>query len=328
MNRPATPATPDKNLTPQEWALLPSLRLLANADIDALKGLLSECPVREIHPDEVLIQPGEPNHTLYLVLSGRLRVHLDKPEGQPYCLIGGGESVGELSVIDQRTTSAFVVGDATARLLEIRQDLFWALVGASHTIASNMLTMLAKRLRTSNLKLSESERLQQVYRHHAITDELTGLHNRRWLENVLKHLMENAVKNEQPFSLLMIDVDYFKRYNDTLGHLAGDQALYTVAQVLHYSVLPTDTPVRFGGEEFVVVLPETNLEGAKAVAERIRENVAGAVIMLADKKPLPSVTVSIGVAQMKDGMNTTALIAAADSALYRAKDAGRNRVSE
>ncbi len=302
--------------------------LLANADLEALEGLLDACAVQELNAGDVLIQPGERNQIFYFLLSGRLRVHLESPRDESLCLIEPGESVGELSVIDQKPTSAYVVADVHSRLLKMDQEIFWAMVNASHAVAANMLVLLANRLRNNNSTVMESLRLQQVYKRHATMDELTGLHNRRWADNILKRQMTRSSMNQTPLSILMIDVDYFKRYNDKFGHLAGDHVLYAVSQTMLNSVRPTDMVARYGGEEFVVVLPDTDIHGAKLVAERIRKNVAEAVMMMSDESILPSVTVSVGVAQMKPLANFLGFLTAADSALYRAKAGGRNAVAE
>lgn len=302
--------------------------VLANASLESLEGLLEACPVRELDAGETLIRPGEQNKNLYLLLSGRLRVHIHSPHGEPLCLIDAGESVGELSVIDEKPTSAYVVADTRSRLLMISQEIFWAMISASHAVAANVLVMLTNRLRNSNSTVSESLRLQQVYKRHATMDELTGLHNRRWLDNILKRQMMRSSMNQTPLSILMIDVDYFKRYNDQFGHLAGDHVLYAVSQTMLNSVRPTDMLARYGGEEFVVILPDTAIKGAEIVAERIRRSVAEAVMMMSDESILPSVTVSVGVAQMKPFVDFLGFLTAADSALYRAKANGRNRVSE
>jgi len=302
--------------------------LLANASLESLEGLLEACPVRELDAGEILIQSNEPNKTLYLLLAGRLRVHLDSPKGRPLCLIEAGECVGELSVIDEKPTSAYVVADLRSRLLMVSQEIFWAMIGASHAVAANVLVMLTNRLRSSNSTVSESLRLQQVYKRHATVDDLTGLHNRRWLDNILRRQMMRSSMNQAPLSILMIDIDHFKRYNDRFGHLAGDHVLYAVAQTMLNGLRPTDMLARFGGEEFVVILPGTNINGAEIVAERIRKGVAEAVMMMSDESILPSVTISVGVAQMKPFMDFLGFLGAADSALYRAKASGRNRVCE
>lgn len=127
--------------------------------------------------------------------------------------------------------------------------------------------------------------------------------------------------------MIMPDVDRFKRFNIEFGHLAGDQALYAVSQVLVNNARPTDLVARYGREEFVVVLPDTDLHGARLVAERIREAVSEAVIMMSDDSILPSVTVSLGISETGNEATAAGLLADANAALNRAKQTGCNRVS-
>ena len=155
------------------------------------------------------------------------------------------------------------------------------------------------------------------------TDGLTGLPNRRHLMETLEKEVRRAERNVRPFTLLMIDVDHFKRYNDAFGHLAGDDVLKRLAGVLLAAVRAADYAARYGGEEFTVVLPETPLDGALEVAERIRVRMAEEVFGTKGSR----VTLSIGLGEFPvDGTTPEAVIAGADGALYRAKERGRNCV--
>ena len=163
----------------------------------------------------------------------------------------------------------------------------------------------------------------------ATTDSLTGLANRRLFDEHLKQEWHRAIRTETPIALLMLDADFFKRYNDRYGHPAGDHVLGSIAACIAGNVMrPADTPARYGGEEFVALLPETELLGALVVAERIRAAVACLDITHAGN-PLGHVSVSIGVAVAHPafGDAPSTLMAAADAALYDAKHGGRNRVS-
>jgi diguanylate cyclase (GGDEF)-like protein len=163
----------------------------------------------------------------------------------------------------------------------------------------------------------------------SITDELTGLYNYRELQSRLNQEIERATRYESTLSLLMIDADDFKSYNDTYGHVAGDNALFELAGVMRAAVREVDFVARYGGEEFTVILPETDSAGAFVVAEKIREAVAdhdfaeGEAAVEA-RGPL---TVSVGIATFPTyADDTESLLRQADNALYRAKREGRNRV--
>ncbi|WP_462160158.1 GGDEF domain-containing protein [Pseudoalteromonas sp. GB56] len=160
----------------------------------------------------------------------------------------------------------------------------------------------------------------------AATDALTGINNRRMLMMVGEELFENAKRYEHPLSLLLLDIDYFKKINDVYGHLVGDEALKRVAASLKTNLRASDSLARYGGEEFVVILPETDIDSAMAVAENLRRTISATQIEIPKGEPL-SFTVSIGVAEKTaETPCLMDLINAADNALYRAKDTGRNKV--
>lgn len=316
----------------REWNVssspLANMALFANVEPEAVEGLLEACPRRTLTAGEVLLRPGDNNETLFLVLDGRLRVHIDSLEHPPLAVLAAGESVGELSVIDHKPASAWVVADVATTLLAVDPERFWSLMHASHTLACNMLGILAQRLRASDAAIGAGQRLQQIYKRHATTDELTGLYNRRWMQNLLRRHLLRSSMNRQPLSLLMVDVDRLREFNAEFGRTAGDHALFAVAQTLLHSVRPGDVAARFGGGLFLVLLPGTDAAGARTAAERIRQALAEAVVMMSDESILPPVTVSIGIVEMKPFDSTEALIAAAGAALERAKAGGRNRLSD
>ncbi len=164
-------------------------------------------------------------------------------------------------------------------------------------------------------------------RREAMTDALTGIANRKMFDFVLRQCALDAMEIGEPLSLLMIDIDHFKQFNDTHGHHIGDQVLRLLAAVLKQSVKGQDTPARYGGEEFAVVLPQTTLANAVKLAEAIRVRVSRrSVINRATSQRLGSFTVSIGAAQFRPGEPLRLLVERADHALYAAKHAGRNRV--
>ena len=161
----------------------------------------------------------------------------------------------------------------------------------------------------------------------AVTDQLTGLHNRRYMASQLDALVRRAGAGGDPVALLVIDIDHFKKINDSFGHAIGDEVLREFAVRLASNVRAIDLPVRFGGEEFVVVMPDTELDHAHRIAERIRLHVAGSPFRVMGGDELLTVTISIGVASSLGAADTPAdLIKRADEAMYEAKSKGRNRV--
>jgi two-component system chemotaxis family response regulator WspR len=159
-------------------------------------------------------------------------------------------------------------------------------------------------------------------------DGLTGLSNRRYLDEYLATEWKRAARELNEFSVLMIDVDFFKKYNDSQGHMAGDEVLKQVGEAVRLALhRPADLAARFGGEEFCAILPGTDLSGAQVIGERICRAVEALRLAHAAQGPGAVVTVSVGGAStmpMRGGLATD-LLAAADEALYRAKHQGKNR---
>ena len=192
--------------------------------------------------------------------------------------------------------------------------------------AYQALRDLQRQLETSNSQLEESNReLQRL----SSLDGLTGIANRRQFDKMLEQEWQRALRNCTELSLIMVDIDYFKLYNDSYGHQAGDDALKAVALALHRIVhRPSDLVARYGGEEFAVILPETDAEGALRVAEKMRDSINRLAIRHEASKNADKITLSIGVATLnpRGGDNPDLILAAADDALYRAKHDGRNRI--
>ncbi len=189
--------------------------------------------------------------------------------------------------------------------------------------------MLA-RLRTQIKKKRYSERLRdnvEASIEMAITDALTGLFNRCYMETHLATLIEQAAAREKPLSVLVVDIDYFKAINDSHGHDAGDDVLREFALRIRKSIRNVDLACRYGGEEFVIVMPETDMAVATTVAERLRRRIASEPFAIQDGARNLDVTISIGIAALADVADTAAaVLKRADTALYRAKRDGRNRV--
>ncbi|MDP2808071.1 MAG: GGDEF domain-containing protein, partial [bacterium] len=161
----------------------------------------------------------------------------------------------------------------------------------------------------------------------SVTDYLTGIYNRMYLFEKLTEELNRSTRYQRKLSLLMLDVDHFKNYNDVHGHQQGDYLLKELAQLLTRSIRQADFAARYGGEEFVVVAPETGTEQAVKLAEKIKTAIEEYPFKLKDSQPNGRITVSIGVVEFPEGgSNADELVGKADVALYLAKDTGRNKV--
>jgi diguanylate cyclase (GGDEF)-like protein len=314
------------SVVPVSAESLDDFAMLEGVGLTARRELIASAKQRKLEPGQVLIRQGERNDGMYLVLRGELGVHLDSETADPVAVIGPGETVGELSVLDGSEASAYVIAQSVCRLLEVGEDDFWQLTNVSHAFAVNLLVKLAARLRANNATVSQNVQKRRQYERAAMFDGLTGIHNRRWLDETLHRLVRRHDSSGGTLSLSLIDIDHFKSFNDRYGHAAGDHVLTVVASTLAANLRPTDLVARFGGEEFVIIFPDTSLELAARAADRVREAVAGQDLTMPDGTALPRVTISMGVAQYRAQQSVPDFLKVADLAMYRAKQAGRNRV--
>ena len=186
---------------------------------------------------------------------------------------------------------------------------------------------LEDRLSLSKTEISNLQQSLEAIRAESLTDPLTGLGNRKYFDRSIDMAVANALASGEPLSLLMFDIDHFKSFNDSYGHLTGDQVLRLVGMSLKQTIKGQDITARYGGEEFAVVLPNTALRQALTVADHIRRAVmARELKKKSTGEILGRVTISVGVSMLKPGDDTDSLIERADGCLYAAKRNGRNRV--
>lgn len=186
---------------------------------------------------------------------------------------------------------------------------------------------LEDRLTLSKNEISNLQQSLEAIRAESLTDPLTGLGNRKYFDRMIGMAVQSALASGEPLSLLLFDIDHFKSFNDSYGHLTGDQVLRLVGLSLKQTIKGQDITARYGGEEFAVVLPNTSLRQALTVADHIRRAVmAKELKKKSTGEILGRVTISVGVSLLKEGDDTDALIERADACLYAAKRNGRNRV--
>jgi diguanylate cyclase len=251
----------------------------------------------------------------------------------------GGKLIGEIdqvmSMIDVAISSASDYGASLAGASEQivpdtdREQLrliVETLVRSTQEVEVTNQT-LQKRLVDSREEIRELQENLEVVRTESLTDPLTTLANRKYLEDAITHLIGEAQTKGTPLSVILTDIDHFKTFNDTYGHLTGDQVLRLVAVTLKQNLKGRDVAARYGGEEFAVLLPRTVLADGVTVADHIRCAVMSKeLIRRSTGETLGRVTISLGVAAWRKGDTMATLLERADSCLYAAKHAGRNRV--
>lgn len=304
----------------KDMALLGRLRLFQNVTANNLEQLLKEFRACDLEAGEIVLSPFNRNQYLYLVVSGRLKVYLGSLDNNPVSTIEPGECAGEISFIDNAHPSAYVVAAEPTTVLRLHQQSLVSLFQQSPQLMQNLLEVLCDRVRQGNRVILDTEQNAKI-------DTLTGLFNRRWLEQIYQRESTRCSFNEQPMSMLMLDVDHFKAYNDCHGHLAGDYALCLVSHTLRNQLRPKDSMARYGGEEFVILLPEMAGEEARTIGERLRNSLEQIPSFYSPLGVLPGVTISIGLAEMQCPDSLQGMISRADGALYQAKQDGRNRLN-
>jgi diguanylate cyclase (GGDEF)-like protein len=269
--------------------------------------------VRRLTADDVALARGSDQ----LAASPALRGAAVEPSGD--ATVGGRELRARSATLPDPE------GELVLSILGPRESK--GVAGNESLIAIILLAFFALALAFILPLLRDLQSLHDAVAEQAVTDELTGLSNPRRFRELIRKEAGRASRFGRPLSLLMIDLDDFKRVNDEHGHPQGDDVLRAIAEVLRNEARDVDEPARYGGEEFALALPETEAEGALQVAERIRARIEAARVPLARGGGTVSLTTSVGVASTSDGVPADAerLIAAADQALYAAKRAGKNR---
>ena len=286
------------------------------ASAERIVGMLSDEHKADIeaNPNEALFHAAEGSYDLVIVSLG-----LDNFDGLRLCSqirsLERTRNVPILAIADAESNSRLVRG------LEIGVNDY-----LSRPIDKNELMA---RVRTQIRKKRYTERLRdnvQMSIEMAITDALTGLFNRRYMETHVGALVEQASSRGKPLAVLVLDIDYFKSINDTHGHDAGDDVLREFALRIKKSIRGIDLACRYGGEEFVVIMPETDMAVSTMVAERLRRRIASEPFAIQKGARSVPVTISIGIAALGREDNAATVLKRADQALYRAKRDGRNRV--
>lgn len=306
------------------------LSLLDSAGPAGLRAFSTKCTCQ---PGEIIVRENDPGDSFYIIQSGIAAVvkgNLDAPTTLGFRTPGG--MIGEMALLEDQPRSATVVALEPTVLWRMSQDAFYAFSSQNPRFSRKLMSTLSSRLRNSDAERSQEaetgkqrEAALTHFREQALRDPLTGLFNRRYLEETLAREISRARRSGSTVGILMLDIDHFKRVNDAYGHPAGDAVLRALAALLGKCTRAEDIPCRFGGEEFVVVMPGAPLPVICDRAEEIR--LAFEALRVPAQDQVITMTLSIGVAAYPtDGAAGNEVLDHADQALYQAKAAGRNRV--
>lgn len=324
-------------MTTSDRTLLERNKLFRDIPLESVEQILKGCQVLTLKSGATLLDVGQKNSSLYLVLEGELRVYLNGTGLPVHAVLGPGECVGELSLIDGGSSAALVMAAQDTRMLVVPHEQVWAMVDSSNGIARNLLAILAGRIRNDNLLQVTTSETSLEFEVATNIDTLTGLHNKNWMADAFPRMAQRCERSGVPLFLLVADIDRFKEFNDNHGHLAGDSVLKGVARIMAANLRPPDLLVYLGGDRFGVLLAEKSPDGAMKMAERLREAVAAPVLRFGKSstpqaagatQPIQEehVRISLGVSEVKHGNTLDAVLAAALDALQQAKTDEHNRV--
>lgn len=303
-------------------------KLFSSVGLDEVGHLLDACIIETIEAGVHLLEAGGHHSYLYMVLDGELLVYPGGADLSDPVVLGVGDCAGEMSLIGEQHVSALVVPSRETRLLAIHHDILWTLVARSHRFARNLLDILAGRHRNDNPALVGNSQAHSLEFELAVSvDALTGLHNQRWMYDAFTRVMQRCERDAAPVCLVLVVIDNFRSFNGSYGHSTADGLLRLVAQSLVDGLRPQDLLVRYGGEVFALMLPETSFAHGSQVAERLRLSVAAHAVPAGDDMA-ETVTISCGIASMETGDTLDTLLAAAGDAVKVAKQNGRNRVEK
>jgi diguanylate cyclase (GGDEF)-like protein len=314
-------------------AFLETVGIFSLLDRAEIEGVLAHLASADLSEGELLFREGDEGNELFIIREGGVRVSLNLPDGSDHEIarLAPGDFFGEMSIFDSAPRSASCRAVAASSLYSLSKAGFNAIIDQNPRVALKlmyrMLNVTTQRLRDTSSIVSEMVTWGESARKRAVTDELTGVYNRRFLEDSLDGYLAEAREKGAPLSLVMADLDYFRRINELHGQEKGDEALKGMASAFRSSLRATDVIARYGGDEFLLILPSTGPQEAMALMSAVCARLAGLGILAHLGGPLSTVTTSMGVASWPEhAADLLGLKAAADGALYRAKEEGRNRV--
>jgi len=304
--------------------------LLAPEEVEHVGEHLSSVELAE---GQLLFNEGDQGNDLYIVADGAAAVSIRLPDGGTHEIarFSPGDFFGEMSIFDDAPRSASCRALAKSTLYSLSRSAFTDVIAQHPHIALKlmyrMLNITTQRLRGTSEFVSEMVLWGESARRRAVTDELTGVYNRRFLEDSLGTYFAEAGEKGEPLCLVMVDLDRFREINELYGHAVGDETIKSSARVFRSLLRETDVIARYGGDEFVIILPKTDPVQGTRLMNAVCAEVARIPLLKEMKGAITTVTSSMGVAGFPlHASDLSGLRAAADAALYRAKEEGRNRV--
>jgi diguanylate cyclase (GGDEF)-like protein len=316
----------------KEEKFLEKVGIFSLLNREEIARLSEHLHVTSLDPGQILFHEGDEGDNLYIIADGRMSVCIRLPDGSDHEIAqcGSGDFFGEMSIFDDAPRSATCRALVKSSLRSLSKADFFDIITDHPQIALKlmyrMLNVTTQRLRNTSEFVTDMVLWGENARKRAVTDELTGVYNRRFLDDSLETYAAEVAENGT-LSLMMVDLDFFRKINEEHGQERGDRAIRQVAGILKATLRPADIIARYGGDEFVIVLPDTGPEDAMQIARSVCAEVSRREIPQEADIVTQRSTVSIGVAAIhRHATDAKTLCKAADCALYKAKEGGRNRV--
>jgi diguanylate cyclase (GGDEF)-like protein len=312
---------------------LKNVEIFSDVTPDEIVKIKDYFKLIEIKKDKIIFKEGDIGNELFIIKTGIISLYIDLVNGKTreIARFSTGDFFGEMAIFENAPRSATCKCIENGKLLSLPASNFFYLIESfpeiSTKIMNKMLNITTQRLQNISEFLSDIVQWGETARRRAITDEMTGLFNRRFLEDTIEDYFNSSRNNKKPLALVMIDMDHFRLINEHYGQKTGDQAICFVADIFKTCLREKDIAARYGGDEFTIILPETNLDDAKKIAEDIKDKVNNIDFLKNSEGPIKMISLSQGVATFPDdGEDLKSVWKKADQALYKAKIDGRNRV--
>lgn len=315
------------------YEFLSSIKIFSLLREREIREVLNYLEEVKVSSGSVLFRQGDAGNELYIVRRGSVATSISLPDGESreIAVFKSGDFFGEMSIFENAPRSATCTAREDSVLFMLHQNSIFKIIEnhpeTAQKIMYRMLNITTQRLRNTGDFLFDMVQWGDKARKRAITDEMTGVYNRRFLDDSLHQYLEEARKSGEPLVLVMVDLDYFRQINEQYGHETGDGVIRDVVEVFKRHLHDKNIIARYGGDEFTFLLPGVGKERALSLCDAIRADVENLETLSRFDGSIKKVTTSQGLASFPESADDIdSLKKMADNALYRAKEEGRNRV--
>ncbi len=308
----------------RQLSTLSRLGLFGAVDLEQCAALLSKCSSKNLQPGELLLYKDQPNQTMYVIVDGHLGMHLQE-DSPAVVTLSPGDTVGEMSVIGEQDTSAFVIAQSKCKVLEIPENLLWEFVSSDLNFAKNLMKLFVKRMLDLNRILYQQQHEEAKNKIKVEKDEATGLYNKNWMKETLPYEMTRCAMRNRSLSVMMLKIDHYESYIGSYGAYATEKIFLAIANAIQIELRGMDMAIKYDDDQIALLLVGTDASQSEFVAKRLQEAVNH--LVLSDQKISQTFTLSIGIAEMADEDYADMLIARVQAAVGRAIDEGGNQTS-